>query len=381
MVLHIIRAVFLLAVLALTISLVVNRVTVSGKVPAAVELPSADGNSGDSAPESVKERGVGYYTVLMIAPVVLATAVMLVDLIWRRKNLQALSGLFFGVVSGLAIAYVLGLVVQLVAGIFTDRPDHTITQLIRVLVGATSVYLCVSFIMQTKDDFRFIVPYVEFAKQTRGSRPILLDTSVIIDGRIADVAETGFLADQLVVPRFVLAELQQLADSADKLRRNRGRRGLDILNRLQEDDRIGLRILATQARGVPESAGVDAKLVALGQQLGGRVMTNDYNLNKIAQLRGVDVMNINDLANAMKTVVLPGESLTVKVIKPGEEAGQGVGYLPDGTMVVIEQGRDSVGKDVALTVTSVLQTSAGRMVFGRPAGAGPAGRNRSKRER
>jgi len=352
MVLHVIRAVFLLAVLALTFSVVTGG-------------------------EIAKEIGSGQWlTLFMVLPVAMALLIVLADMIWRRKNLQAISGLFFGLLAGLAIAYVLGLVVELVAGIFPGGAASPITQMIRTLIGATSVYLVISFVMQTKDDFRFIIPYVEFAKQTRGPRAVLLDTSVIIDGRIADMVDTEFFKFQLTIPRFVLDELQDLADSADKLRRNRGRRGLDILARLRRSDKADLQILDTRLREVAQSDSVDSKLVALAQHLGGRVMTNDYNLNKVAQLRGVEVMNINDLANALKTVVLPGESLSVTVLKPGEEPGQGVGYLPDGTMVVVEQGREQIGKEVSLVVTSVLQTSAGRMVFGRPERAAAGGQEK-----
>jgi len=167
------------------------------------------------------------------------------------------------------------------------------------------------------------------------------------------------------VPRFILAELQAIADSSDKLKRNRGRRGLDILNRLQASDKTDIQILDAHVSRVEDAGDVDAKLVALAEHLDGRVVTNDYNLNKVAQLRGVDVININDLANALKPIVLPGETLRVKVIKPGEEAGQGVGYLEDGTMVVAEQARDAIGQEITIVVTSILQTSAGRMIFGR----------------
>jgi uncharacterized protein YacL len=240
--------------------------------------------------------------------------------------------------------------------------------MIKLLVGAVTIYLCVSFVMQTKDDFRFIVPYVEFSRQSKGLRPMLLDTSVIIDGRIADIADTRLLKSPLIVPRFVLEEIQNLADSADKLKRNRGRRGLDMLNRLQASDKAEIRLTDARLSQVEELTDVDHKLVALAKHLDGQIVTNDYNLNKVAQLRGVEVVNINDLANALKPVVLPGETVSVKIVKPGEEMGQGVGYLDDGTMVVAEQARDHMGKEVTIVVTSTLQTSAGRMIFGRPAG-------------
>jgi uncharacterized protein YacL len=235
-------------------------------------------------------------------------------------------------------------------------------------------YVCIATLLQTKDDFRFIIPYVEFSKEIKGARPLVLDTSVVIDGRIADVAETKVIDQPMVVPRFVLQELQGIADSSDKLRRNRGRRGLDILNRLQKSPGIEVRI---DDADLPELAGireVDQRLVILAKHLGGKVVTNDYNLNKIARLQGVEVINLNDLANAMKPIVLPGESLNVKLIKRGEEPGQGIGYLDDGTMVVAEQGSQHIGEMVRLIVTSVLQTSAGRMIFGRTELLAPANR-------
>jgi uncharacterized protein YacL len=218
--------------------------------------------------------------------------------------------------------------------------------------------------MQTQHDFRFIIPYVEFAKEAKGRRPYILDTSVVIDGRIADVIEANMFDSQLVMPRFVISELQAIADSADRLRRGRGRRGLDILNRLRTNPKVDLQIYDRQ---LPEFADqpVDQKLVALAKHLEGKLVTNDYNLNKVARLNGVGVINLNDLANALKPIFLPGEQIEVRLVKSGEEPGQGVGYLEDGTMVVVEGGREHVNRMVKIAVTSVLQTSAGRMVFGR----------------
>ena len=197
-------------------------------------------------------------------------------------------------------------------------------------------------------------------------RSVLLDTSVIIDGRIADIARTGFVSGPMLVPSFVLVELQHIADSSDGLRRQRGRRGLDILNRLQKDTSIAFRITDVDVEGVRD---VDDKLVILAKQLRCPILTNDYNLNRVAELQGVMVLNINELANAVKAVYLPGESLDVEVIQEGKEAGQGVGYLDDGTMVVVENGRDYIGRTVPVAVTKVLQTAAGRMIFARPDGA------------
>ncbi len=188
----------------------------------------------------------------------------------------------------------------------------------------------------------------------------VLDTSVIIDGRIADICETGFLEGTLVVPQFVLRELQQVADSSDSLKRNRGRRGLDILQKIQKMAGVTVQIVETD---FPEVREVDLKLIELARRMNGKIVTNDFNLNKVAQLRGVQVLNINELANSLKPVVLPGEIMRVFILKEGKEAGQGVGYLDDGTMVVVDQGKRALGKTIEVSVTSVLQTTAGKMIF------------------
>lgn len=309
----------------------------------------------------------------MIGAIAVAIVLVSVDVFLARKSLAALSGAFLGLVVGMVFAYGLGLIIDLMIEIYfrglRDSPAaEPLVKAVKLMIGIICCYLTISFILQTKDDVRFVIPYVEFARQTRGARPLILDTSVIIDGRIADICETRIIDSQLFIPRFVLQELQAIADSPDKLKRNRGRRGLDMLNKLQTNDKVEIRISDTRLPSIDEAGDVDQKLVALAKKVDGRVVTNDYNLNKIAQIRGVDVININDLANALKPVVMPGETLTVRIIKPGEEPGQGVGYLEDGTMVVAENSREKINEEVALTVTSVLQTSAGRMIFGRPEG-------------
>jgi len=191
----------------------------------------------------------------------------------------------------------------------------------------------------------------------------LLDTSVIIDGRIADICETGFLEGTLLIPVFVLEELQHIADSADALKRVRGRRGLDILQKIRQESRMKVQITEEDFEDIPE---VDSKLVQLAQQVGGKIITNDFNLNKVAQLRGVEVLNINALSNAVKPVVIPGESMQVAIVKSGKEAGQGVAYLEDGTMIVVENGNRHMGETLEVEVTSALQTAAGRMIFAKP---------------
>jgi uncharacterized protein YacL len=291
----------------------------------------------------------------------LAVVVIAGDIAIRRKSLEVISSVYFGLLVGMFLAYIVALVIRpMVPSVVSERM-HTAIQL---TLGLTFCYLCISLLLQTKNDFRFIIPYVEFARDLKGSKPCILDTSVVIDGRIADVVETQILDGELIMPKFVISELQGIADSSDRLRRSRGRRGLDILSRLRANPKIDIQIFD---RDLPQFAGqpVDLKLVALAKHLQGRLVTNDYNLNKVAGLHGVEVINLNDLANALKPIFLPGEHISVRIVKPGEEAGQGVGYLEDGTMVVVEAGRDRVGQQITVAVTSILQTSAGRMIFGK----------------
>jgi uncharacterized protein YacL len=290
----------------------------------------------------------------------LALAVIGVDALFPAKRIDTITAVYFGLLIGLFLTYVVG--IALIPFFRNDRPQ--VQQAIQLLLGMVLCYTCISLLIQTKDDFRFIIPYVEFAKEVKGLKPYVLDTRVVIDGRIADVVETRVLDNQLIMPRFVLAELQSIADSADKLRRSRGRRGLDILNRLRSNGDVDLKIYD---RELPEMASqpVDMKLVLLAKHLEGKLITGDYNLNKVARLHNVQVINLNDLANALKPVFLPGERVEVRIVKLGEEEGQGVGYLDDGTMIVVEGGRAHINKEVRIGVTSVLQTSAGRMIFGR----------------
>lgn len=296
----------------------------------------------------------------------LSFVVIAADMGLRRKHLDTISAVYFGLIVGLFLAYIAGLALTPVLPV--EQAGKDVVQLLLAIVLS---YTCVSLLLQTKNDFRFIIPFVEFSKEVKGLKPYVLDTSVIIDGRIADVVDARILDNQMIVPRFVLAELQAIADSSDRMRRSRGRRGLEMLNRLRSNKDVDLQIYEHE---LPEFAGqpVDIKLVMLSKHLDGKVVTNDYNLNKVARLHGVGVINLNDLANALKPIFLPGESLEVRVVKPGEEAGQGVGYLDDGTMIVIEGAREQLSKTIRITVTSVLQTSAGRMIFGRYEGAAGA---------
>jgi uncharacterized protein YacL len=293
----------------------------------------------------------------------IAVGVIAVDIAFRRKRLDAITAVYFGLIVGLFLAYVIGLALT---PLFPESSMDAkrVREAVQLILAAVICYVCISLLMQTRNDFRFIIPYVEFSKEVKGRRPYILDTSVVIDGRVADVVAAGVLDSQLIMPRFVISELQAVADSADRLRRSRGRRGLDILNKLRNNPEVDLEIYD---RELPEFVGqpVDLKLVLLAKHLEGKLVTNDYNLNKVARLHGVAVINLNDVANSLKPVFLPGERVEVRVVKAGEEPGQGVGYLDDGTMVVVEAGRERIGQQVTLAVTSMLQTSAGRMVFGR----------------
>ena len=300
-------------------------------------------------------------TILLVGAMVMFT-----DIRERQKQITTISAIYFGLLLGLLLGWLFSLALEPLITSTFGRPQ--ITLLGRVMLTLICCYVTISTLLQTKDEFRFIIPYVEFSKQMKGGRPLLLDTSVIIDGRIADVCDTRLIDTKLIVPRFVLQELQAVADSSDKLKRNRGRRGLDVLKRLQANTRIDLQM---HDGNVPElrtgeRIRVDERLVILAKALNARVVTNDFNLNKIAQLQGVDVINLNEIANALKTVALPGEVMLVRLVKAGDQIGQGVGYLEDGTMVVVEQGRPFIGQEVPIVVTSVLQTPAGRMIFGRP---------------
>ncbi|MEN1679742.1 MAG: TRAM domain-containing protein [Planctomycetota bacterium] len=306
-------------------------------------------------------REPAYLPAVAFAGVVLlAVAVIAIDTVVADKKLDTITAVYFGLIIGLFLTYI----TQLALTPVLASAEPVVVSYLPSVLGLVLCYACVTVLIQTRNDFRFIIPYVEFAKQIKGLKPLVLDTSVVIDGRIADVVETGVLDSQLVMPQFVIAELQNIADSSDKLRRNRGRRGLDILNKLRSNSHVELVIFD---RDLPEFEGqsVDQRLVLLAKHLEGKVVTGDYNLNKVAKLQNVGVVNLNDIANALKPVFLPGEAIEVRLLKPGEEPGQGVGYLDDGTMVVIQGGREHVGEQVSATVTSVLQNSAGRMVFGK----------------
>ncbi|MBS4535021.1 PIN/TRAM domain-containing protein [Clostridium sp. D2Q-14] len=269
-----------------------------------------------------------------------------------------------GLIIGLVIAYLISQPIFMLDILFLTIPASI---LLYLLFG----YLGIIVATKKREDFTRLFNFFKKSnakeKNINSSKsrikPKVLDTSVIIDGRISDICQTGFVEGPLVIPKFVLEELQHIADSSDSLKRNRGRRGLDILNKIQKELDIEVMIYEKDFEDISE---VDSKLLKLGQLLEGMVVTNDYNLNKVAEFQGVEVLNINELANAVKPVVLPGEEMMVQVIKDGKESGQGIAYLDDGTMIVVDNGRKHIGETLSVVVTSVLQTAAGRMIFAKP---------------
>jgi len=319
----------------------------------------------DEVGESSKETYEANLRAIICSSIGMAVFVLLLDILTPKKKFSALAGVFFGLLVGILVSWALAPVVDMISGTFGIYVTEAGIAAVKWLLGICVCYLTISIVMRTKDDVRFVIPYVEFAKQTKGARPLVLDTSAIIDGRIVDLCQSKLFDAPLVVPRFVLSELQLIADSADKLKRNRGRRGLDILNKMQTDTAIDVEIDDTLIPDVEEVKGVDQKLMMFAKACNGRLATTDYNLSKVARVREVDVVNINDLANSLKVVALPGETMEVRIIKPGEEAEQGIGYLDDGTMVVVEGARNKIGRELIISVTSSLQTSAGKMIFGK----------------
>lgn len=272
----------------------------------------------------------------------------------RKVSVSGLSSAVFGLILGLIMAKLVGDAFSL-----TNLPIETIST-IKVTLTLVFCYLGMVMALRGKDEFNIIIPYVRLRRQDQSEDITLLDTSAIIDGRIVDIFKTRFLGGKIIIPKFVLRELQQIADSTDPIKRQRGRRGLEILNTVQKESGLDISI---NDNDFPETSEVDAKLVKLAKLLEAKILTVDFNLNRVATIQGIKVLNINELANALKSLVFPGEEMQIRLIKEGKEHNQAIGYLDDGTMVVVEDARRLVGQEVKVTVTSVLQTQAGRMVF------------------
>jgi uncharacterized protein YacL len=279
----------------------------------------------------------------------IAMLIIVLEFTMRKVSVRGLSSAVFGLLFGLIMAKLVSDTIALIPF------DKNLVYSLRVILTLVFCYLGMIIAMRGRDEFNIIVPYVKFSRQDQKD-----DTSVIIDGRIADICKTGFLDGKFIVPRFILKELQQIADSSDSLKRERGRRGLDIIGKLQKNPNIDVKIHNDDFPDIKEA---DLKLVKLAKVLSAKIFTNDYNLNKVSEIQGIKVLNVNELANALRPVVLPGEVMEIRLIKEGKEYNQGVGYLEDGTMVVVDNGRRLIGQNVSLVVGSVLQTAAGRMIF------------------
>ena len=272
----------------------------------------------------------------------------------KQVSVRGLSSMVFGLLLGIFMA-------KLVADIISLLPlGEIIKPILRVILTLIFAYLGAVMALRGREEFNLIIPYVRFKRQDLKDGVVLLDTSAIIDGRVSDIFKTGFLSGRLVVPRFILHELQRLADSEDDTKRQRGRRGMEILKAMQKDTATDIRIHEDDIAG---TEAVDLKLVKLSKAMDARICTTDFNLSRIASIQGVEMLNINDLVNAVKPVVFTGEELEIKLLKEGKEANQAIGYLEDGTMVVVSDGRRGLGQTVKVYVTSALQTQAGRMIF------------------
>jgi uncharacterized protein YacL len=283
-----------------------------------------------------------------------AATIIILEAGLRKVSVRGLSSTVFGLILGLIMA-------KLVTDAFSLAPlSAGSLSLIRVTLTLVFCYLGMVIGLRGKDEFNIIIPYVRLRRQDQSEGFTIIDTSVIIDGRIVDICKTKFLDGKMIIPRFVLKELQQIADSTDPIKRQRGRRGLEILHTIQKE---AGQDIALNEEDFPEVPDVDAKLVKLAQLLEAKILTVDFNLNRVAGIQGVKVLNINELANALKPVVFPGEQMQIKLIKEGKEHNQAIGYLDDGTMVVVEEARRFIGQEVKVVVTSVLQTQAGRMIF------------------
>jgi len=295
----------------------------------------------------------GAITGIFIAALAALTMILL-EIGLRKVSVSGLSSAVFGLILGLIMAKLVGDAFSI-----TSLSPATISS-VRVVLTLVFCYLGMVMALRGKDEFNIIIPYVRLRRQDQAEDITLLDTSAIIDGRIVDIFKTKFLGGKIIIPKFVLRELQQIADSTDPIKRQRGRRGLEILNTIQKESGLDIAINEEDFLDTQE---VDAKLVKLAKLLEAKILTVDFNLNRVATIQGIKVLNINELANTLKPVVFPGEEMRIKLIKEGKEHNQAIGYLDDGTMVVVEDARRLMGQEVKVAVTSVLQTQAGRMIF------------------
>jgi len=298
----------------------------------------------------------------VVIGVSLATFFALIELWFTRRFIAIISIVMFGLIFGFIVSYLFTTVVFMlpwVKIITKELPEFETW--FQFSITFLFSFITLIAIIRSKDDFKFVIPFVELSPTHKSGKPWIVDTSVIIDGRISNVLEAMAIDSPLIIPKFILEELQAVADSSDKSKRTRGKYGLDVLELIRKNKKLEIRIDEAEFPYIKET---DMKLVKLAQSLNGHLVTNDFNLNKVAKLQGLEVININELSNALKPVVLPGETLDIKILKAGEEPKQGIGYLQDGTMVVVEGAQHRIGQRVTVTVTSALQTAAGKMIFG-----------------
>ncbi len=298
----------------------------------------------------------------VIATMSFTAIILIIDILTPNKRLSAVLGVYLGLVAGLFAALAVGLLIDLIAdswGISRGDAALQYLTLLKLAAGITLCYLAISIVITTRDNLRLVLPYVEFNRQIRGVRPMALDTSVLVDGRIEHMAATRFIDAPLIVPQFVIDELHTLADSKDRMKRERGRRGLTVLGQIHKSPELDVHVDPAE----PSEASVDRALLAFARENNYRVMTTDSALEKIGMIEDVRVLNLNGLSSAIRTRAIPGQSVDIELVRTGENPDQGVGYLPDGTMVVVEDGGSHVGSMVSATVTNTLQTTAGRMIF------------------
>jgi uncharacterized protein YacL len=322
-----------------------------------------------SSTKTIAEFGFSTIAGLVVASTAVGLLAVAIDALTPNKRLAGVVGVYLGVCLGLVGAVAFGALLDTIAKAWEIKESVGIyLTLAKSVIGLVLCYLSISVVLTTKDDFRLVIPYVEFVRSRRGTRPWLVDTSVLIDGRLASLAGTGFIDAPLVVPQFVIDELQRLADSEDRSKRTRGRRGLDLLARLRENAYADLSVQSFRVSAVS----VDRMLIEAARGDALRILTLDANLVSVARIQGVTALNLNEVAGTLRPALQPGDLVSVTVTKRGEGERQGVGYLPDGTMVVIEEGQSRLGATVGAVVTNAVQTSAGRLIFARIEGEAPA---------
>lgn len=294
----------------------------------------------------------------MLAGAAISLSIILVEIYFSKSDIVTISSIVFGLLSGFIMSYLFIGVIHLIVDDLKTNPQFL--SFLKLILTLIFCYFGITVLLQTQKDFRFIIPYVEFRRTISGFHPLILDTSAIIDGRFIKLCEKTVFDNQILLPEFVIHELQKLADSPDKTKREQGRRGLDMLQKLKAIPTIHLEFFYED---FPQLQDVDKKLIQLAQQTQGKIVTNDYNLQKVSNLNNIQVININEIAKCLRPEIFPGDKLRLNLIRPGEEKRQALGYLPDGTLVVVDNAADEIGKEVDVVVRNIHQTQAGKMIF------------------